>query len=104
NGAIKRGDSRVKLCLQCAHVGAHAPGCALATEGQDATDPKAKNDRVLAGMEEVKRILADADGRIPAAPREALELTWSAQLVLDQHPASDLQSFDAKRAANDLAK
>jgi hypothetical protein len=95
----------VKLCLQCAHVGKHAPGCAAETDAlASATDAKSKNDRVLAAMEEVKRLLADGENRVAAAPREALELAWSAQVVLDQYPASDLTAFDTKRAANDLAK
>ncbi len=97
----------MKLCVQCARITSHEPGCAADPSPESdhaALDPRARHERVLAGMQRVRDLVAAGRARLPGTPREALEHVWLAQDALARYPASDLQSFDAKRDLNTLQK
>ena len=87
----------MRLCLTCAQVGRHEAGC------PDDPAPRSNSARIASGVAQVKATLAEADQWGDKTWREALRLAWVAQQQLERHPVTDFETFDAKRARNDLA-
>lgn len=92
----------MRLCLRCAQAGRHEAGCVDETDppGQDAPGKQA---RALRGIERARSILVEANGLLARSPREALRVAWVAERTLELYPATDLETFDARRGRNDLA-
>jgi hypothetical protein len=97
----------MNLCLRCGKIGDHAKGCPAAPEGYFDTAPPAKNARALKALEEVQAGIKEAKPLADTNPREAAKKVFALEKLLENHPSSDLTSFEQKRnwkAAEDALK
>jgi hypothetical protein len=93
----------LRLCLHCARVGVHEPGCPADNNPRDpSADAKTRQARGVAGIEDVKTVVMDAETALLTKPREALRLLWVAEHTLELYPAADFESFDSRRWRNDI--
>ncbi len=93
----------MRLCLHCARFGFHEPGCPADTDPRDpSADARTRQARGVAGIEDVKTVVMDAETALLTKPREAFRLLWVAEQTLELYPAADFTSFESRRWRNDV--